>query len=152
MTRGQHIDFGHLKYPRLLWCFFSLWALKIPDCVKFSQNNCNVLGILQVKVLGSQGSTSGRKGYGRQKFVTDIDQHMVHVSGNSRKGEFKCKLCGKITSSKRNSFAHLENKHFTVLHTSQDTMSTTVTAATRSLTPAPNWQTTSTVTVSRKNK
>ena len=44
--------------------------------------------------------------------VTDLDQYMVHVSGNARKGEFKCKLCGKITNSKVGSFRHVESQHF----------------------------------------
>ena len=44
--------------------------------------------------------------------VTDLDQYRVHVSGNARKGEFKCKLCGKISSSRAASFYHVENKHF----------------------------------------
>ena len=44
--------------------------------------------------------------------ANDLDQYMVHVSGNARKGEFKCKLCGKISPSRAGSFGHIENKHF----------------------------------------
>jgi len=58
--------------------------------------------------LEKQGSTSGEKYCGR----TDLDQYVVHVSGNTRKGEFKCKLCGKISTSKQASFNHVENQHF----------------------------------------
>jgi len=53
-----------------------------------------------------------RKSRGRPRLVTDMDQHMEHVSGTGRKGEFKCKLCGKISTSKPASYRHIENNHF----------------------------------------
>ena len=66
------------------------------------------MGIVPDTELEKQGSTSGEKYCGR----TDLDQYVVHVSGNTRKGEFKCKLCGKISTSKQASFNHVENQHF----------------------------------------
>ena len=73
----------------------------IAICMSGNPNNGYVvLGILWVKDFVSQGSPSWRKGHRRQKFVTDLDQYMVRVSGNTRKGEYKCTLCGKMSTSK----------------------------------------------------
>jgi len=81
------------------------------DCYQYESYNPEE-SYNQDTELGNQESTSGKKGHGKQMAATDLDQYRVHVSGNARKGEFKCKLCGKISSSRAASFYHVENKHF----------------------------------------
>ena len=81
------------------------------------QQILNVLRILQdteqQETLGSQGSTSGRKCGGRPMVrPSDLDQYIEHVSGTTRKGEFKCKLCGKISTRMFSSLCHVESQHF----------------------------------------
>merc|ERR1719239_1494002 len=48
--------------------------------------------------LNQESQAKPRKSRGRPRLVTNMDQHMEHVSGNGRKGEFRCKLCGKIST------------------------------------------------------
>ena len=55
---------------------------------------------------------SARKGHGRPMVVTDLGQYIVRLSGNAQKGEFECKLCGKISARKSESSRHVESKHF----------------------------------------
>ena len=54
----------------------------------------------------------GRKGHGRPKIVTELDQYIVRISGTRDQGEFKCNLCGKISTRRSSSRMHVVSKHF----------------------------------------
>ena len=75
-----------------------------------------VLGILQDTEPANRGSQSEGKGCGKRTKVTNLDQYIVHVSGTKRKGEFKCKICGKISFRWFKSLCHVESKHFPGLY------------------------------------
>ena len=62
--------------------------------------------------MESQGNADGRQAFERPKMLTGLDQFSLQLSGTTRKGEFKCKICGKISASKIGSFGHIESKHF----------------------------------------
>ena len=87
----------------------SNWLLfvRLNVSVSILQGWPNVLGILQDTELGSKESKRGRP-----MLMADMGQYMEHISGKASNGEFRCKLCGKISARKVDSFRHIESKHF----------------------------------------
>ena len=107
LARGNRFPCGLALYGDVVPWAFESWKLNL----MFSL----------VSLQGAAMGNTGRRGPGRPKATAgsapgitwkDLEQHIVHLSGNTTKGQHQCKTCEGIFCSKRNARDHIIAHHF----------------------------------------